>query len=91
MNGNDDAGHQHISKPANDAVRPVFAIADKQRLNYQQQKPGCKQQSMDMLDKGYTMERREQPEIGFEKPQNNDSENNNKQQANIFVPGFHEA
>ena len=91
MDGNNDAGNQHISKPADDAVRPVFAITDEQRLNKQQYKPGGKQQAMDMLKKGYIIKGRKQPEIGFEKPQKNDAENNNKQQTDIFVPGFHEA
>jgi len=89
--GNDDAGHQHVSKPADDAVRPVLAVTDKQRLNKQQHKPGSKQQPVDMLNKRYIIKRGEQPEIGFEKPQKNDAENNNKQQADIFVTSFHEA
>ena len=91
MYGNNDAGHQHIRTPADDSVRPVFAVTDKQRLNKQQHKPGGKQQPMHMLNKGYIGERREQPEIGFEKSQKNDAENNNKQQADVFVSGFHGA
>jgi len=91
MNRNNDAGHQHIGKPANDAVRLIFAVADKQRLNEQQYKPGSEHQAMDMLDEGDIIEAREQPEIGFEKTQNNDAEYNNKQQADIFVPSFHKA
>ena len=68
MDGNDDAGHQHIGKPADDAVRPVFAIADEQRLRKQQHKPEGEHQPMDMLDGGNIVETGEQPEIGFEKP-----------------------
>ena len=68
MNGNDYAGHQEISKPADNAVRLILTVADKQRLNYQQQKPGGEQQTMNMLDEGNVIERREKPEIGFEKP-----------------------
>ncbi|MEO9171677.1 MAG: hypothetical protein ABI203_01240 [Mucilaginibacter sp.] len=67
MDGNNNAGHQYIRKFADDAVRLVLAIPDKQRLNAQHDKPSGKQQPMDMLNGGNLIECWKKPEIGFEK------------------------